>query len=451
MTTIGLIGIIAALVLFMVLVYKGYSNYYVAPVCVLIVAITNTLNPLTAFTGLYVNGIVEMIIALFSIIFLGAIFGKVFTDTGAASAIANILLQKYVLKKEGNSRIKRLIIAVIILGALCTLGGIDGYTQYFLFAPLCLAMLEQVNLPRRLLPGFLALNTPFIAFPGAPQIYNVLMVGAFAGLGIEVSSGAGLIAGLAGVIVILLGSYLVFAKIAIKAKDKGESFEWGPVEKTSINSQQLPPVALAVLPLIVTFVLYTILGLDVAISLTCGILCNLIFMGRYIEVSDGKTRWYTIKNVLNAGAGAFPGSIFSLCVPSGLAAVITSTAAFGKTVELFSGLNINLIILTVIATCVLVAITSSPPATLMIVIPLVVQVGGSTLSPALAPAIGRVAALAATTFETLPTNGAVLLGLSLAKTTHKQSYFPVFMETVICTLIGTLVCAAICLIFPTLP
>ena len=42
---IGLVGIVIALVLFLVLVYKGWSSYWVAPVCAIIVAVFNKMGP----------------------------------------------------------------------------------------------------------------------------------------------------------------------------------------------------------------------------------------------------------------------------------------------------------------------------------------------------------------------------------------------------------------------
>lgn len=47
--TIGIIGIIIALILFMVLVYKGISSFIVAPICAIIVAVTNAMNPVDTF------------------------------------------------------------------------------------------------------------------------------------------------------------------------------------------------------------------------------------------------------------------------------------------------------------------------------------------------------------------------------------------------------------------
>ncbi len=44
MNILGLFGIIAAMVLLIILVYKGMSNIYIAPLCALLVIITNGLQ-----------------------------------------------------------------------------------------------------------------------------------------------------------------------------------------------------------------------------------------------------------------------------------------------------------------------------------------------------------------------------------------------------------------------
>jgi hypothetical protein len=46
----------------------------------------------------------------------------------------------------------------------------------------------------------------------------------------------------------------------------------------------------------------------------------------------------------------------------------------------------------------------------------------------------------------LPVNGLIILGLSLARTTHKESYLPMFLMTVVYTFIGTLIAAVFCMI-----
>ncbi len=95
MEFVGLIGILVALVLFLVLTYKGFSAYWTAPVCAAIVAATNLIAPVTAINA-YLTGITDLVGSLFFIVFGGALLGKVFTDTGAAESIANTLIKAFV-------------------------------------------------------------------------------------------------------------------------------------------------------------------------------------------------------------------------------------------------------------------------------------------------------------------------------------------------------------------
>ena len=57
MNMIGLLGIIVSMILLIILVYKGMSNIYVAPVCALLVMITNGLPLLSTFKESYLGGI----------------------------------------------------------------------------------------------------------------------------------------------------------------------------------------------------------------------------------------------------------------------------------------------------------------------------------------------------------------------------------------------------------
>ena len=136
-------------------------------------------------------------------------------------------------------------------------------------------------------------------------------------------------------------------------------------------------------------------------------------------------------------------------------------AAFGMIVGLLSGLQVNPIILAVVVVCVIVALTSAPPVALMVAIPMVLGIAAgpiiataadvaTAVLPVSAGAIMRVSVIAASTFETLPVNGLIILGLHLTKTTHKQAYLPMFLMTVAYTFLGTVVAAALCLAFPAI-
>lgn len=54
---IGIIGIIVALAIFLYGAYKNVSVLYLAPLCGVIVAVTNGMNPTESFTSLYIGAV----------------------------------------------------------------------------------------------------------------------------------------------------------------------------------------------------------------------------------------------------------------------------------------------------------------------------------------------------------------------------------------------------------
>lgn len=115
---LGIIGIVIALLVFLYGAYKNVSTLYLAPIAGVIVAVTNGINATQAFTEYYIGvveenvhtgafeigGVTGMILAVFPTIFLGALFGKVLTDCGAAGSIANVLTSKLIMSAEGRGQ-----------------------------------------------------------------------------------------------------------------------------------------------------------------------------------------------------------------------------------------------------------------------------------------------------------------------------------------------------------
>ena len=92
--------------------------------------------------------------------------------------------------------------------------------------------------------------------------------------------------------------------------------------------------------------------------------------------------------------------------------------------------------------------------------------GGSTTGaqialPIIAPAlkavgipleyVHRVGTYAATMLDSLPNSGSVVMAVSLADLDMKDGYPPVFVSTVVATILGTIVVALIMTLFPMLP
>ena len=475
---IGLIGIVIALAIFLICVYKGYASHWVAPICAIIVAVFNGLAPESLISS-YVSGFLDLITSLFFIVFFGAMLGKLYNDTGAASSIARTLTNAFVIKRKGDAQVRAAIFVILIISALLTMGGIDGYVLTFTMIPICFVMSEMVDIPRRYIPGMMVLNCGFMAAPGAPQIDNIMAQAAIMSSvsgnealapalaqGFHVSSTAALVPGIVAVVIVAVGGYLTLTHMILKAKHNGEHFDWGHGPKMDSSAERkLPHFVVALLPLITVFVAYTLIPaitgmtVNIAIALGLGIIVALVTMGAYLPRTDARgnaqSLWKSVVSTLNDGSNSYPSALMTLCTPSALAAVVTSTSAFGMIVGLLSGVRAHYIIIAIIAVCVIVAITSSPPAALMVAIPVVINIMlGQGFSSeqvlAAAPAIARVGALAATTFETLPINGLIILTLGLTGTTHKESYKPMFIMSVGFTLVGTIVAGILLILFPGL-
>lgn len=165
---LGFIGIILGLFLFLFLVYKGWSTFWVAPLCALLVAVFNQINLRTALLDQYIGGVGQLVISLFSIILAGTMFGKTLSDTGATTSIANVITNKLLAGKSGEAQIRLAILCVMIISGIFTMGGIDGFTLTFTVFPICVIIAKKVDLPKRFLPAMLCLNCAFMAAPGAP-------------------------------------------------------------------------------------------------------------------------------------------------------------------------------------------------------------------------------------------------------------------------------------------
>ncbi|MDB9823477.1 GntP family permease, partial [Deltaproteobacteria bacterium] len=153
MATIGTVGIILGVICLIYFSYKGLAIYYLAPLCALLVALFNGLPLLTSFTDMYMKGMADFIIAMFPITLLGAMLGRLYGDSGAASSIAKGIMDR--MSKGGTTEQKKQLITVIIImltGAVLTYGGIDAFACLFATFPVAVTLMKENNIPRLFLP-----------------------------------------------------------------------------------------------------------------------------------------------------------------------------------------------------------------------------------------------------------------------------------------------------------
>lgn len=481
---LGIIGIIVALAIFLYGAYKNVSVLYLAPLCGIIVAVTNVLtittfdfatgalvsNPVTitqAFTSLHVGavdfanqggqitysvgGVVGMIMSVFPTIFLGALFGQVLTACGAAGSIATTLVNKLVLKTEDPmKRVSRVVLSMLLVEVVLTFGGVDGFVTVFATFPIAMIMAEKSGIPRRMVPALLVLSCGANSAPFVLSINNILCMSV-----LGTTPGAATIPGFICFVVMEVGIYFICVLSIKKAIRKGEKFDAGQIRipGESLDDKR-PNVIVSILPLVVVFLLFAIVQ-NASLALVCGILAAVILMSQYIPKKQDASKnavgaWVgKIVGVLNDGAGQGASALMTLTAAAGFAAVVQHTEAFNAIVGMLFGMNVSPLLLTLILVAVIVAFTSSPPAALGVALPMIAGAFIWVQTPAVNPdAVARVAAITASTFETLPVNGLVLLTTGLAQVKIKDAYMPIFLQSVIMTLIGAILCLVLCTLFP---
>ncbi|MCD7948099.1 MAG: hypothetical protein LUG13_07395 [Oscillospiraceae bacterium] len=452
---LGIIGIILAFAFLLLLTFKNVSTIILATVAVVIVALFNQLPIVTAVTDTYVGGIASLVAMLFMLILLGTILGQIYTQSGASTAIANTFIKAFVNRATGERKIRVACAVIIIIACLFQFGGIDSFVVMFTTFPIIVTMFKQLNMPRKYIPGMLMCSVGVGASPGAPTVHNILPMSL-----LGTTSTAGALPGVIAFLIIEVGAWLMISTLIIRAMRRGEGFSYGEMKRipdfNAEDGHKQPNFVVALLPLILVFVLFTIFGLNISIALAAGIVLALILMGKNIFLKEmaNQPKSHHIIATLNNGAIMSTKAVIEISVIGGLAAVVASTTAFQDLASGLVSLPIHPLLIVLIAVFILVAITSSPPAGLAIIIPIFVAafvdntgVLGITVSAA---AIHRICSVACLTFETLPFNGMVVIGLDLAKVKHREGYFSMFMASVFFPVVAAIVAAVMLIIAPGL-
>ncbi len=162
--------VLAALLLLMFVAYRGYSVILFAPVvAMLAVLATDPAAVPAVFTGVFMERVAGFLKLYFPVFLLGAVFGKVIELSGYSQAIAAA-----VIRHVGQ---ERAILAIVLVCALLTYGGVSLFVVVFAVYPFAAELFRRGNIPKRLVPGTIALGAftfTMDALPGTPQIQNII-------------------------------------------------------------------------------------------------------------------------------------------------------------------------------------------------------------------------------------------------------------------------------------
>ena len=447
----GILGICLSLFGLMYFAYRGINVLVLAPIMAVFATFFDANAPMLAsYTQVFMPALGGYLLNYFPLFLLGAIFGQLMGDSGAARVIGERLTAKV--------GVKHAPLAVVLSCALLTYGGVSLFVVAFSIYPIARTLFQNANIPKRFIPACIALGSftfTMTALPGTPAIQNAIPMPVF-GTSAFAAPGLGLVAAL---VMFFGGMYWLSRRIRLArmvGENYGESDEG--VDDRDVRFGAMPLWS-ALLPLILVVLLNylftavvipgwetsylaterfgatdlpTVLGLWSIIAAITIAICCLLFLHRKRLPGPVET--------INKGTMGSLLPIFNTASEVGYGATISSLASFVVIKDGIVGVFPEWpLISESISINLLAGITGSASGGLSIALE---ALGDSYLALAETANISpellhRVATLASGGFDTLPHNGAVITLLAICGLTHRQSYLDIFAVALVVPFLAT--------------
>ncbi|MEJ7594273.1 MAG: GntP family permease [Planctomycetaceae bacterium] len=455
---IGIVGIVLSLILLMYLAYRDVSVLVLAPLCALLaVVFDGNLPVLATYTQIFMGSVGQFVRDFFPLFLLGAIFGKLMEDSGAAAKIAEV-----VVRAVG---VHRTILATVLSCGILTYGGVSLFVVVFAVFPLSRSLFRQADIPRRLIPAAIALGSftfTMTAMPGTVQIQNQIPMPFF-----RTNSFAAPGLGFIGSLIMFGLGMLWLNSQAMRARRSGEGF--GAIlpsdnvaadAATNTDARKLPAVWSAFAPIICVVMLNFVFSQFVIPNWDATYLAEEQFGKTDLNKVQGT--WSTIlsmvvallitvglhfrsieklKTSLATGARSSLLPIFNTASEYGYGNTIKNLAGFVIVQKFVTGIAPgNPLISESIAVNSLAAMTGSASGGLSIALKALgdtyyqrgIEAG---INPEL---LHRVASMSCGGLDSLPHNGAVITLLLICGVTHRQGYKDVAVVSIACPLVATI-------------
>ena len=269
--------------------------------------------------------------------------------------------------------------------------------------------------------------------PGSPQVQNVMSTST-----VGVSSMSAAVPGfIAGAVILVLN--VIYLNFAAKKENKNGNFydESATPAFDNAENEKLPNPIVALIPMVLVFVLYNAVGLNVNFALMAGTVVAIILMHK---------NFGSFNTFLKSMGGACTNAAIVSCgaaAVAGFGSIVAITPAFNGLTEILAGFNGNPLVISMIAMMIMTLIGGSGPAGLGVGLPVftpLAQTMGANME-----AFARISAFCATTFDTLPTNAGFIAANEICKTKASKSYKYVGVTTVVNTTIGTILLCIMCM------
>jgi len=389
----------------------------------------------------------------FPVFLLGALFGKVIELSGFSKAIVAATIRVV--------GAQRAMLSIVVVCALLTYGGVSLFVVVFAVYPFAAELFRQGDIPKRLIPGTIALGAftfTMDALPGTPQIQNIIPTTFF---GTDTWA-APVLGTLGGVFILVVGlAYLDWRRrVALRA---GEGYGDPATlinEPAAFTGGKLANPLVALLPLLVVGIANKLLTLWIPVqygesasfvpavignpapvvqevskvaaiwavegALLAGIACVLLFAWKTVVAGFAEGSKSAIGGALLAG--------MNTASEYGFGAVIAALPGFLVVANALGAIP-NPLVNEAVTVTALAGITGSASGGMSIALAAMAETFIANANAAGIPmeVLHRVAAMASGGMDTLPHNGAVITLLAVTGLTHRQAYKDIFAVTLVKT------------------
>lgn len=425
----GVLGVFLGLFILMYLTYKGWHMGVVTLVSAIVVILFNGMDLWTGLSVGYATAFKNFAGTWFLMFLLGAVFGKVMEESGAAASISN-----FVVKKLGK---KNIVLIVLITTAILAYGGISVFVIMFTMYPICMALFKEADIPKKLFPAMsiaMAGTISMTFLPGAPSVPNLVPTEVL-GTNIYAAPAIGIISG----ICVFILEYLFFNKMIKRAAERGEHFIPAVDDViVDINNEEemakLPSVGKSFTPIITlivsAFILMKIISpANYAVIAAMGI-SSIVGIALFYDK-------FNVKVSVHAGMNNGLNALMVTSTIMGFGGVVTSSPAFKTFTGWILSLEMNPILFAVLGINVICAITGSASGGITIfwntLSEYMISTGINT------QVLHRITCIACSGLDAMPHSSGIVLANNVGKTEMKDSYIYMFISNAVIPLIGLVV------------
>ncbi|WIY81564.1 GntP family permease [Propionimicrobium sp. PCR01-08-3] len=428
-----------------------------APIAALLaVVLTEPTKVLPVYTNLFMVRMAFFVQNYFPIFMLGALFGKMMEISGFAKSIASA-----VVRVVGE---KFTIMAIVLVGAILTYGGVSMFVAVFAVYPFAAEMFKESDIPKRLIPATIGLGVfafTMDALPGTPQIQNIIPTTFFGTTAFSAP-----ILGIFGSLFVFVVGMLYLEWRRRTAKAAGEGYGSGHLNEPVIatTTDKLVHPLIAALPLVLVWVANLVFtktlpslfpdvvefqntsvpaknadpeSLITSVTISGAVATWALIIGLVLGIVTifiiGRKQ--VTASFIPSSKDAIAGSLLAnlnTASEFGFAGVIASLPGFKVAADALLSIP-NPLLSEAVTVNVLAGVTGSASGGLSMALGAMgdhfIDMANDSGIPL--DVMHRIASMAAGGMDTLPHNGAIITVLAVTGLTHRQSYKDIFAITLL--------------------